>query len=203
MEMQRLKKLLRTAARGHKLLKDKLDELMKRFLETAGEAKRLRIEAENSLKRAYKSFALASAVMGPALVGEALMIPTRSVRLHASQRNVMGVIVPEFAFTVAGEGSAPYGFAFTSGEMDLAAEAFDEAAPTLLALAQAEKTAQLMALEIEKTRRRVNALENILIPDYQRTIRYIAMKLEENDRGGKTRLMKVKDMILAAKTRAN
>ncbi len=197
MEMTRLKKLHKTATRGHKLLKDKLDELMKQFLEIVKENKRLREEAEEALEKAYKSFVIARAVMSEKYMGEALMMPKQSVSVDVSQRNVMSVNVPVFDFKTEGNEKEiyPYGLAFTSGELDSATEAFSSAMEPLLKLAESEKSAQLMAQEIEKTRRRVNALENVMIPNYEETIKYISMKLEENDRASTTRLMKVKDMI--------
>ncbi|MBO8435079.1 MAG: V-type ATP synthase subunit D [Tyzzerella sp.] len=197
MEMTRLKKLHKTATRGHKLLKDKLDELMKQFLDIVKENKRLREEAEEALEKAYKSFIIARAVMSEEYLGEALMMPKQSVSVEVSQKNVMSVNAPLFDFKTEGNEKEiyPYGLAFTSGELDSATESFSSAIKPLLRLAESEKTAQLMAQEIEKTRRRVNALENVMIPNYEETIKYIAMKLEENERASTTRLMKVKGMI--------
>ena len=197
MEMTRLKKLHKTATRGHKLLKDKLDELMKQFLDIVKENKRLREEAEEALEKAYKSFIIARAVMSEEYLGEALMMPKQSVSVEVSQKNVMSVNVPLFDFKTEGNEKEIYlyGLAFTSGELDSATESFSSAIKPLLRLAESEKTAQLMAQEIEKTRRRVNALENVMIPNYEETIKYIAMKLEENERASTTRLMKVKGMI--------
>ena len=198
MEMTRLKKLLKTATRGHKLLKDKLDELMKQFLEIVRENKRLREEAENALDTAYKNFIIARAVMSQEYLGSALMMTKQSVSVDVSTRNIMSVDVPVFDFKTENNQSDiyPYGLAFTSGELDSAMEAFSDAMQPLLRLAESEKSAQLLAQEIEKTRRRVNALENVMIPNYIETIKYIAMKLEENERASTTRLMKVKDMVL-------
>ena len=198
MEMTRLKQQLKTATRGHKLLKDKLDELMKQFLEIVRENKRLREEAEKALENAYKNFIIARAVMSESTRGEALMIPQQAVSVKVTGRNIMSVNVPVFDFQKeSGRESTiyPYGFAFTSGELDSAMKSFSDAMEPLLRLAESEKTAQLLAQEIESTRRRVNALENVMIPNYQETIKYIAMKLEENERASTTRLMKVKDMI--------
>ena len=197
MEMTRLKKLLMTATRGHKLLKDKLDELMKQFLEIVKENKKLREEAEQALEKAYTNFIIARAVMSEEYLGEALMMPKQTVTVGVSEKNVMSVKVPVFDFQTENNQNDiyPYGLAFTSGELDSAMEAFQAAMDPLLRLAESEKSAQLMAQEIERTRRRVNALENIMIPNYQETIRYIQMKLEENERANVTRLMKVKDMI--------
>ena len=197
MEMTRLKKQLKTATRGHKLLKDKLDELMKQFLDIVKENKRLREEAEKSLQAAYKSFIIARAVMSEEYLGEALMMPKQSVSVDVGVKNIMSVNVPLFKFNTEGNKGDiyPYGLTFTSGELDNAMEDFNRAMEPLLKLAQSEKSAQLLAQEIEKTRRRVNALENVMIPNYTDTIKFIAQKLEENDRASTTRLMKVKDMI--------
>ena len=197
MEMTRLKRQLKTATRGHKLLKDKLDELMKQFLEIVRKNKRLREEAEKALDGAYQNFIIARAVLSQEVLGEALMMPKQSVVVDVSVKNIMSVNVPVFDFKTEDNQSDiyPYGLAFTSGELDRAMESFSAAMQPLLRLAESEKTAQLLAQEIEKTRRRVNALENVMIPNYEETIKYIAMKLEENDRASTTRLMKVKDMI--------
>ena len=200
MELARLKKLLATATRGHKLLKDKLDELMKQFLDIVRENKTLREEAEAALGEAYKSFIIARAVMNEEYMGESLMMPGNSVEVSVSERNIMSVLVPQFKFNTAENEKAdvcPYGYAFTSAELDGAVESFSKAMEPLLRLAESEKSAQLLAQEIEKTRRRVNALENVMIPNYEETIKYIKMKLEENERAGTTRMMKVKDMIAA------
>lgn len=194
-----LKKRLRTARRGHKLLKDKRDELMKRFLEIVRENKRLREEAERKMAEVHSSFVMARAEMSAEILEEALMFPKRKIELEASSRNIMSVDVPilEFAVETGSEGDVfPYGFANTSGELDRAITALSELAPTLLKLAELEKSAQLLADEIERTRRRVNALEYVLIPNLEETVKYIVMKLEENERGNLTRLMKVKDMML-------
>lgn len=200
MELARLKKLLATATRGHKLLKDKLDELMKQFLDIVRENKRLREEAEKALDGAYKSFIIARAVMNEEYMGEALMMPGNSVEVSVSEKNIMSVHVPKFKFNTNENEKAdvcPYGYAFTSAELDNAVASFSAAMEPLLRLAESEKSAQLLAQEIEKTRRRVNALENVMIPNYEETIKYIRMKLEENERAGTTRMMKVKDMIAA------
>lgn len=196
MEMTKLKRQLKTATRGHKLLKDKLDELMKQFLEIVKENKRLREEAEAALDKAYKNFIIARAVMSSEYLGEALMMPKQSVAVSVSQKNIMSVNVPIFDFKTENNQTDiyPYGLAFTSGELDSAMEAFSSAMDPLLRLAESEKSAQLLAQEIEKTRRRVNALENVMIPNYQETIKFIQMKLEENERASTTRLMKVKEL---------
>jgi V/A-type H+-transporting ATPase subunit D len=201
MVLTSLKKKLLVARRGHKLMKDKRDELMKQFLELARENKVLREQVEKELMEVYGSFTIASAVMSPQLMTEALMYPTQGVSIGVSNKNVMSVNVPVFEFK-SDEGESaniyPYGFAGTSGELDSAVKSLSQVFPRMLELAGKEKQADLMAQEIEKTRRRVNALEYVMIPRLSETIRYIRMKLDENERGNQTRLMKVKDMMLEA-----
>ena len=199
MELTRLKGKLRTAQRGHKLLKDKRDELMKRFLETVREVRSLREEVEAELMTVHRSFTVASALMSSEALEQALLYPKQSVRLTRTTQNIMSVNVPVYDFQTQTRSDSdiyPYGFAATSGELDTAVEALGKVFQKMLKLAEIEKSAQLMAEEIEKTRRRVNALEYVMIPETQEAIRYITMKLDENDRATTTRLMKVKDMLL-------
>nr|WP_325245764.1 V-type ATP synthase subunit D [uncultured Oscillibacter sp.] len=199
MELTRLKGKLRTAQRGHKLLKDKRDELMKQFLDTVREVRALRSEVEEELMRVHGSFTVASALMSSEAMEQALLYPKQSVELTMTTQNIMSVNVPVYHFQTKTKSDAdiyPYGFASTSGELDTAVDALGKVFQKMLKLAQIEKSAQLMAEEIEKTRRRVNALEYVMIPDTQEAIRYITMKLDENDRATTTRLMKVKDMLL-------
>ncbi len=199
MELTRLKGRLKTAARGHKLLKDKRDELMKQFLEIVRENRRLRAKVEEGLERANSAFTVAAALMSPEMLEQALLYPKQSVELDMKFRNIMSVNVPVYEFHTKNEDPSeiyPYGFAQTSGELDAALDALNQVFQDMLELAQVEKTMQLLAEDIEKTRRRVNALEYVMIPNFQQNIRYISMKLEENERGNITRLMKVKDMIL-------
>jgi len=199
MVLTNLKKRLKTARRGHKLLKDKRDELMKRFLEVVKENRREREITEDMLKDVNSRFVLARALMNDTQLEEALIYPKRKVTLKASSKNIMSVEVPVFEFSTeggSGDDIFPYGFASTSGELDGALTALQKVTPHLLKLAELEKTAQLLADEIEKTRRRVNALEYVMIPNLEETIKYIVMKLDENERGNLTRLMKVKDMML-------
>ena len=199
MELTRLKGKLKTSVRGHKLLKDKRDELMKQFLDTVREVRELRAEVEKELMKVHGSFTVASALMSGPAMEQALMYPKQSVELDMTFKNVMSVSVPTYHFKTRTEDSSdifPYGYANTSGELDAAVEALGTVFQSMLKLAQIEKTAQLLAEEIEKTRRRVNALEYVVIPQTQENIRYIAMKLDENDRSNTTRLMKVKDMLL-------
>ena len=200
MELTRTKARLRTAQRGHKLLKDKRDELMRQFMDIVRENRALREKVEQSLLRAHSSFTVASAVMSPELLEQALLVPKQSVELNMSVENIMSVNVPRYSFQTKTQDAAdiyPYGFAQTSGELDDAVAALSGILPDLLRLAEVEKTAQLLAGEIERTRRRVNALEYVKIPQMQETVKYITMKLEENERANTIRLMKVKDMILS------
>ena len=200
MELTRLKGKLKTAQRGHKLLKDKRDELMKQFLDTVRELRSLRSQVEEELMRVHSSFTVASALMSAQAMEQALMYPKQSVELTMTFQNIMSVNVPVYHYQTRTDDTGdifPYGFAATSGELDGAVAALGEVFQNMLKLAQTEKAAQLMAEEIEKTRRRVNALEYVVIPETQENIRYITMKLDENDRSTTTRLMKVKDMLLA------
>lgn len=199
MELTRLKKRLKVARRGHKLLKDKRDELMKKFLDLVRKNKDLREKVEEMLINVHTRFLIARAVMSSEGLEEALMIPKQNISLEVSTRNVMSVDVPVLDFKTSSSDESdiyPYGFALTSGELDGAIGTLSEVLPYMLELAQMEKSAQLLADEIEKTRRRVNALEYVLIPQLTETIKYITMKLDENERGNLTRLMKVKDMML-------
>lgn len=199
MELTRLKGKLRTAQRGHKLLKDKRDELMKQFLDTVREVRALRAEVEEELMTVHGSFTVASALMSAQALEQALLYPKQSVELTMTLRNVMSVNVPVYDFQTRTRSDTdiyPYGFAATSGELDAAVDALGRVFRKMLKLAQIEKSAQLMAEEIEKTRRRVNALEYVKIPQMQEQIKYITMKLDENERANTIRLMKVKDMVL-------
>ncbi len=201
MELTRLKGKLRTAQRGHKLLKDKRDELMKQFLDTVREVRTLRKEVEEELMQVHGAFTVASALMSAQALEQALLYPKQSVELTMTFRNVMSVNVPIYDFQTKTKSDAdiyPYGFAATSGELDAAVDALGRVFRKMLKLAQIEKSAQLMAEEIEKTRRRVNALEYVKIPEMQEQIKYITMKLDENERANTIRLMKVKDMVLKA-----
>jgi len=206
MELTRLKTRLRTARRGHKLLKDKRDELMKQFLEMVRQNKELRRLVEEKLSAAQQNFAVAAAVMSPEQLEQALLYPKQSVGLTMTFDNIMSVEVPRYQFQMKNDDPGeiyPYGFAQTSGELDDALTALAETFREMLELAQVEKSVQLLAQEIEKTRRRVNALEYVMIPQLEETIRYITMKLDENERGNLTRLMKVKDMMLEEAHRGN
>ena len=197
MELTLLKRQLRTAQRGHNLLRDKRDELMKQFMETVRENRALRQRVEQGLSEAHASFTVAAALMTPEMLRQSLLIPSRSVELDMTYENIMSVEVPRYHFAEQKGGTAtPYGYAQTSGELDDAVTALSGVFRDMLRLAEIEKTTQLLAEEIEKTRRRVNALEYVKIPQMMESIRYITMKLDENERANTIRLMKVKDMIL-------
>jgi V/A-type H+-transporting ATPase subunit D len=199
MELTRLKKKLVTATRGHKLLKDKRDELMRQFLDLVRENKVLREKVEAGIAAANKNFVLARAGMNDEVLNVALMAPMQEVYLEAFNRNVMSVEIPVFEYktrTADANNIYSYGYAFTSADLDGAVKSLADILPEMLRLAECEKSCQLMAAEIEKTRRRVNALEHVMIPDMQDKIKYITMKLDENERSTQIRLMKVKDMML-------
>lgn len=201
MEMKKLQGRYTTARRGHKLLKDKRDELMKQFLDVVREDKALRERVEDALEKYYRGFSVASASSNPRMIEEALISPKNEGGVEVSYKNMMSVTVPEFEFSSMGEasvGSFNYGLAFTSGELDVSLRELNGILGDLLRMAELEKKAQLLAEEIEKTRRRVNALEYIMMPQYLAAIKTIKMKLDENERGNTTRLMKVKDMMLKA-----
>ena len=199
MELTRLKKKLVTAVRGHKLLKDKRDELMRQFLDKVREIKALREEVETALVSANQNFMLARAGMPDEMLNTALLAPKQELTISAGTQNVMSVEIPDFDFktrTPNQNDMYSYGFAFTTGDLDDAILSLSEVFPKMLKLAEVEKSCQLMAAEIEKTRRRVNALEHVMIPELQTNIKYITMKLDENERSTQIRLMKVKDMML-------
>lgn len=199
MELNKQKKKLVTAVKGHKLLKDKRDELMRQFLDLARENMALRLKVEEGIANANKNFVIAKAGMSEQILNTALMAPKQEVYLEVGKKNVMSVDIPVFQSqtrTADANDIYSYGFAFTSGDLDGAVKSLADILPDMLRLAEVEKSCQLMAAEIEKTRRRVNALEHVIIPEAQNNIKYITMKLDENERSTQIRLMKVKDMML-------
>ena len=199
MELTRLKKKLVTASRGHKLLKDKRDELMRQFLDMARENMELRKKVEAGIEAANTGFVIAKAGMNEQTLSTALMAPKQEVRIALGDRNVMSVDIPVYDYKTKSANSNDiysYGFAFTSGELDDAVKSLSDILPDMLRLAEVEKSCQMLAAEIEKTRRRVNALEHVIIPETREGIKYISMKLDENERSTQVRLMKVKDMML-------
>lgn len=199
MELTRLKGKLVTAVRGHKLLKDKRDELMRQFLDMVRENMELRKKVEAGIKAANTNFVVAKASMSEEALHTALMAPKQEVFLEAEAKNVMSVEIPSFTYktrTADPNDVYSYGFAFTSGDLDDAVKSLGDILQDMLELAEKEKACQLMAAEIEKTRRRVNALEHVIIPETKENIKYITMKLDENERSSQIRLLKVKDMML-------
>lgn len=199
MELIKIKKKLVIAMRGHKLLKDKRDELMRQFLEMVRENKRLREKVEKGIKGSNKNFVLARAGMDDEIINVALMVPKQEIYMEVGSRNVMSVNIPVLTFktkTPDVNDIYSYGMAFTTSDLDAAVKSLQDILPDMLSLAEYEKSCQLLAAEIEKTRRRVNALEHIMIPGMQENIKYIKMKLDENERSTQVRLMKVKDMLL-------
>ncbi len=197
MELTLMKRRLVTAKRGHKLLKDKRDELVRRFIVLVKENAALRKQVEDELGIALKDFALARAVMEPGAMRQALLYPARQAQIKMGRRSILSVHVPQFSMDEESMGKTvlPYGLAETSAQLDGAIETMAQVLPLLIQLAEIEKTTSLLAEEIQKTRRRVNALEYVMIPQFEETIRFITMKLEENERGALIRLMKVKEMI--------
>ena len=199
MVLNQMKGRLKTASRGHKLLKDKRDELMRQFMDVVKLNKQLRLKVEEGLTAAFSSLQVASAIMSPEMLEQALMYPRQSVELGMEFKNIMSVNVPRYSFHTKNSDPSeiyPYGFAQTSGELDDALDKMARVFEDMLELAQVEKTMQLLAEEIEKTRRRVNALEYVMIPELEGNIKYISMKLEENENSTKVRLLKVKEMVL-------
>ena len=198
MELSKLKIRLKTAARGHKLLKDKQDELMRQFIEMVKQNKKLREQVEEKLQNSFKDFLLARGVMSDEMLENAVAYPKEEISLNVKMKNIMSVNVPEMTFVKKNADESniyPYGFAQTSADLDDAISGLNDIMLELLELAQIEKACQLMADEVEKTRRRVNALEYMTIPQLKETIRFIQMKLDENERASITRLMKVKSMM--------
>ncbi len=199
MELTRLKKKLGTAVKGHRLLKDKRDELMREFLDLVKVNMELREKVEKGIQNANRNFVLAKAGMSDEELRTALMAPKQEISLITNKKNVMSVDIPVYDFKTRSADKNDiysYGFAFTSGDLDYAVDSLQEVFKDMLKLAEVEKSCQLMAAEIEKTRRRVNALEHVIIPETKEGIRYITMKLDENERSTQVRLMKVKNMML-------
>ena len=199
MELTRQKKKLKTAMRGHKLLKDKRDELMRQFLELVRENMALRLKVEEGIKAANVNFVLAKSTMSEQVLATAMMTPKQEVFLDVKTKNVMSVNTPVFDIktrTADANDIYSYGFAYTPCDLDDAVKSLADVLPEMLRLAEVEKACQLMAAEIEKTRRRVNALEHVVIPNAEANIKYISMKLDENERSNNIRLMKVQDMLL-------
>lgn len=198
MELTKQKKKLLSATRGHKLLKDKRDELVRQFMDLIKENMDLRLKVEKGLKAANMEFAVARAGMSEQVLNTALMANGKTLEIKQQFKNVMSVEIPEFQTKndINGNDIYSYGYAFTAGDLDDAVYSLSSVFEDMLKLAQVEKSCQLMASEIEKTRRRVNALEHVIIPEALDNIKYITMKLDENERSTQIRLMKVKDMMI-------
>lgn len=191
-----IKRRLAAAKRGHKLLKDKQDALIKEFLQKAKDVKELREKVEAAIFACYRSFLMARAQMVPAVLEQSLLMAGGGeTGVHVKTRNLMSVVVPEYTIDKAEEHVKGYGFAMTSGSLDLALEQFQELLPDLIRLASEEKALRLMASEIERTRRRVNALEYVMIPAFEETIRDITMRLDEMERSNLSRLMRIKEIV--------
>lgn len=199
MELSNLKKRKQVAVRGHKMMKDKRDELVRRFIVYARRNKEQREEVERKLTLAMQSFVLARASMSNAEIEEALLYPARAASVETSEESVLSISVPKLSLETQEGFAYPYGYATTSAELDGAVQQLAEVLPLMLELAETEKTCGRLADEIEKTRRRVNALEYVMIPQFTETIRSIQMKLDENDRQSTTRLMKTKEMLAKQK----
>lgn len=199
MELLRLKAQLTTARRGHKLLKDKRDELMRQFMDLVKDNADLRLKMESLLKEANQEMVLARALMGSDVVESALSVSSGNLEVKIGEENTMSVRTPVFSLrgeNVLKKGQLPYAMTSVGAELDTAVDRLAEVFPVLIELATAEKKAERMALEIERTRRRVNSLEYVLIPELTESIQEITMKMDEQERGNLTRLMKVKEMIV-------
>ena len=198
MELSNLKSRLVLSTRGHKLLKDKQDELMRQFINLIRENNILRDEVEKELTASMRSFVVAKSLLNEAFIEELFAVPATAVELDIQENNIMSVVVPQMNFSMVDQDDKStdlqYGYVNSNGELDDAIKKIEDILPKLLKLTEIEKTCQLLADEIEKTRRRVNALEYKMIAQLQETIRYIQMKLEENERSSIVRMMKVKDM---------
>lgn len=196
MELKRLKGRLKTAERGHKLLKDKSDEMVRRFSALIKENKRLRDETDKEMADVLKEFSKARSFVSIEEIETAFSMPTSNVSLDLKTDNIMSVEVPVISVSQTGTGGEyPYAFAGITSEVDYSSRKISELIVKLIHLAEVEKATQMLALEIERNKRRVNALEYVMIPELQETIRYIRAKLDENERSATTRLMKVKSFI--------
>lgn len=193
MELNNLKERLKTAERGHKLLKDKRDELMRRFISLIRENNQLRKEVESYLIDNLKSFAVAKSLENSQMVEELFSIPSKEIELFVEKENIMSVTVPRMHMNITSQNeNSEYSYLSSNSEMDDVFATMNSLIDKLLRLAEVEKTCQLMADEIEKTRRRVNGLEYSIIPNLSETIHYIELKLEEAERANLVRIMKVK-----------
>lgn len=194
MELLSLKKRVALAVRGHRLLSEKRDEISRQLVQIARDLKSLRRRIEEELLETTRRFMMARATMEPEHITAALEVPTKKFSLAISFASIMSVKVPELAKQIEGD-IVCYGFGTTSGEMDIALRALERAFDSLIELAEKEKQCQLLADELQSTRRRVNVLEHVVIPETQETIKYINSKLGEAERDNISRLMKITDII--------
>lgn len=201
MALMDLKRRTKSAQRGHKLLKDKQDGLMQQFMAIIRSAKDIRSKVEASLGKAFRTFLVASAWLTDAQLENALSSPQATIELTVETRSVMSVRIPFFKVLKTGTVKT-YGLAGTNALLDSAVEAFDALFVTLIELAQIEKQAEALAIELETTRRRVNALEHKMIPDLLQTVKYIKMKLDETERSAIVSTMRIKAQIEAQEERA-
>ncbi|MGQ9631490.1 MAG: V-type ATP synthase subunit D [bacterium] len=199
MELLNLRRRLVVSRRGHRLLKDKQDELMRRFMELIDQIRGLREEVERSLQEAHIQFIIARAMISRAMVEEALLLPKEKPTIKMETGRIMNVVVPRIELEYTGD-TQSYGYASTTGDLDLSLAKYAETLPLMVRLANIEKAMEMMADEIERTRRRVNALEYVVIPNLEETIKYIGMKLSEDERGNLVRLMKIKDIVRGERT---
>ena len=198
MELSRTKNRLAVAQKGHRLLRDKRDEMMRQFLLLVREARSVRAEVEAKIAISMGQIEIAGSQMHPNRLASALLLPAQTVKLAVDSRNVMGVNVPVYTteYQRHADSALSYGYAFTGQALDQAVTSLSDLLPQMIRLAELEKSVQMLSAEIEKTRRRVNALEHVMIPNYIDTVKHITMRLDENERGNLTRLMKVKDMMV-------
>jgi len=194
MELIRLKAKLKVAERGHKLLKEKRDGLMKEFMTTIREARELRQKVEANMAEGFRAFVFATADMRTDVTEEALAMPTMTTKLEVDSRNVMSVMVPQFKFEQEGD-FVSYSLSTTSSGLDASLDIFSKALPDIVKLAQIEHSARLLAVEIEKTRRRVNALEYVFVPEMIQNIKYISNKLDEQERSALVGLLRMKEVL--------
>ena len=198
MELKKLKARLKTAVRGHKLLKDKSDEMIRRFSVIIRKNKTLREEVESSMADMLAQFSVARSLTGEEVVEQAFGMPAAPLAIDCKVKNIMGVEVPDIKVTESERAvKFPYSFAGLTSEADASVDMLIKLMPKLVELAETEKTVRMLAEEIERNKRRVNALEYVMIPQLEETIKYISIKLDENERSAQTRLMKVKDMLAA------
>lgn len=197
MELTKTKNQLATAERGHKLLKDKQDEMVRQFIGLINKNRALRLEIESEMANISEVFQIARLKTSYEGIMEALIVPTSTIDLTLGQKTIMNMDVPKLDYSPQEKIDLTYGFAFTPCEVDQAVLRLSKLLPKLIELAETEKACDMLSVEIEKTRRRVNAIEYVMIPNMKDTIHFITMKLEDNERSNIIRLMKSKEIILS------